>query len=207
MSYKHNEFKVGQDGDLSTTLGMDWTPRRGRKRTFAQKRQQNKMLKSLALAVGFMAYPYAIGEAAIVRHDNTQVNHENNVYNINPEKVSGDFAYNRFKEFNLDSGYIANLLFGPKNATNASVLANLVQNKININGIVNGIKDGKIDGHLIFLSPEGIAVGASGVINAGQFTGIVPAKIDFDKLYNSTNAAVDITPDAINNLIAQDKAV
>ena len=134
MSYKHNEFKVGQDGDLSTKLGMDWTPRRGRKRPFAPKRQQNKMLKLLTLAVGFMAYPYGLGETAIVRHNDTQINPANNVYKIEPEKVSGEFAYNRFKEFNLDSGYIANLLFRNTDGE-ASVLANLVQSKININSV------------------------------------------------------------------------
>ena len=63
MSYKYNEFKVGQDGELPAAWGMEWTPRRGRKRPFAPKRQQNKMLKLLTLAVGFMAYPYGLGEA------------------------------------------------------------------------------------------------------------------------------------------------
>ncbi len=207
MSYKHNEFKVGQDGDLSTTLGMEWTPRRGRKRTFAQKRQQNKMLKSLALAVGFMAYPYGLGEATEIVPKNPgdagKIAHSGNVYSISPQAENGTFAYNRFDKFNLSSGEIANLLFG-----NSSTLANLVNNKINIEGIVNGIKGGQINGHLIFLSPEGIAVGASGVINAGQFTGIVPAKVDFDKLYNSENSN-NITAEAIGKLqnYANDKTI
>ena len=187
MSYKHNEFKVGQDGDLSTKLGMDWTPRRGRKRPFAPKRQQNKMLKLLTLAVGFMAYPYGLGEAAteIVPKnsaDTSKITQSGNVYRISPQADNGSFAYNRFEKFNLGSGDIANLLFG-----SSSTLANLVNNKISIDGIVNGIMGGQINGHLIFLSPNGIAVGASGVINAGQFTGIVPDAKEFEKLYNSNN--------------------
>ena len=190
MRYKYDEAPVGQAWDNSTS--MEWTPRRERRRTFAKKRQQKRILSSLALAVGFMAYPYGLSEAAIVKHDGTAVNHENNVYRINPEQVSGEFAYNRFREFNLDRGYIANLLFG-----NASTLANLVQNRISIDGIVNGIKDGRINGHLIFLSPDGIAVGASGVINAGQFTGLIPASKEFENLYNTEN---NITLEAINNL-------
>ena len=207
MSYKYNEFKVGQDEELPTAWGLEWTPRRGRKRTFAQKRQQNKMLKSLALAVGFMAYPYGLGEAAteIVPKGGTAISpSSDNVYQISPQADNGTFAYNRFEKFNLGSGDIANLLFG-----NSSTLANLVNNKINIEGIVNGIKDDQINGHLIFLSPEGIAVGASGVINAGQFTGIVPDVKEFEKLYNSQNAGADITVDnvmALNNY-ANDKTI
>ena len=54
----------------------------------------------------------------------------------------------------------------------------------------------------MFLSPDGIAVGSSGVINAGQFTGIVPNKVDFDKLYNSTQPNTDITLAAIDTIKA-----
>lgn len=67
-------------------------------------------------------------------------------------------------------------------------LANLVDNKININGTVNALRDGKIGGNLYFLSPNGIAVGASGVINAGSFTGMSVDKSYFDKLSGITSA-------------------
>ncbi|WP_303839130.1 hypothetical protein [Selenomonas ruminantium] len=195
MRYKYDEATVGQAFDNSTS--MEWTPRRERRRTFAKKRQQKRILSSLALAVSFMAYPYGIGEAAtdIVPKDSSdagKIAHSGNVYSISPQKDTGTLAYNRFEKFNLASGDIANLLFG-----NSSTLANLVQNRINIDGIVNGIKDGKINGHLIFLSPDGIAVGASGVINAGQFTGLIPDSKEFENLYNTEN---NITLEAINNL-------
>ena len=84
--------------------------------------------------------------------------------------------------------------------TTASTLANLVNNRVTINGIVNAVKGGAIDGHLIFLSPNGIAVGSSGVINAGQFTGIVPTPEAFNKLYNTQTPATDITLAAINQI-------
>lgn len=62
-----------------------------------------------------------------------------------------------------------------------------------------------------FLSPNGIAVGAKGIINAGSFTGIVPTQTNFDKLYNSANPATDITLNAVNTIrdgaYANDKAI
>ncbi|SDO87442.1 leukotoxin LktA like protein [Selenomonas ruminantium] len=153
-----------------------------------------RILASLTMAAGMLA-PVGVGEAAIVDKSGNTLTPEGKVYNINPEKVSDNFAYNRFKQFSLDAGYIANLRFG-----SAYILANLVNEKVSINGIVNAVRNNAIDGHLMFLSPNGIAVGSTGVINAGQFTGIVPAQADFDKLYNSTNPTVDITLKAIETL-------
>ena len=69
-----------------------------------------------------------------------------------------------------------------------NTLANLVDNKISINGVVNALRDGKIGGNLYFVSPNGIAVGSTGVINAGSFTGIAADKEYFDKLSGLTDA-------------------
>ena len=184
------------------------TRSRKQSRSKTKTLEMRRVLASLTMAAGILAMPFNVGEAAIARKDGVTgptITNTNNVYNIDPEKVvSKDFAYNRFKEFSLDKGQIANLKFG-----NASTLANLVNSKVTINGIVNAVKDGKIDGHLLFLSPNGIAVGASGVINAGQFTGIVPTQTAFDKLYNSANPATDITLAAVQNLntYASDKTI
>lgn len=182
--------------------------KRNRKKPDVTTREMGPRLffASLAIAAGIFTYPFDIGEAAIVDKNGQTINPTGNVYDIAPQKVSGDLAYNRFSEFSLDAGSIANLRFG-----DASTLANLVNSQININGIVNAIKGGQIGGHLVFLSPDGIAVGSSGVINAGQFTGIVPNKVDFDKLYNSTQPDIDITLAAINTIkagsYANDKSI
>ena len=158
-----------------------------------QQMEPHLLLASLVMAAGIFAYPFDIGEAAIVRENGEVLDSIGQVHNIQPEQVvSNAFAYNRFKEFDLNQGHIANLMFG-----DASTLANLVNNQININGIVNAVRNGKIDGNLIFLSPDGIAVGASGVINAGQFTGLVPTRNDFDTLYNTP---ANITLAAVNSL-------
>ena len=47
---------------------------------------------------------------------------------------------------------------------------NVVKNKINIDGVVNAIKDNKIGGDVYFFSNAGIAVGSHGVFNVGRLT-------------------------------------
>ena len=104
------------------------------------------------------------------------------VQQITTDKVAG---INQFKKFSLDDGHIANMHFNQKGQT-ASVenLVNLVQERIEINGMVNAVKNGKIDGNLYFLSPNGMAVGSTGVINAGKFTALVPGNAYWFKLWD-----------------------
>ena len=76
---------------------------------------------------------------------------KNNVYNIEVPKsgrLSKQVGVNKFKDFTLDQGQIANMQFGT-----LQTVANLVDNKININGTVNALRDGKIGGNLCFLNP------------------------------------------------------
>ena len=178
--------------------------KRGRKSSRSKTKQLElrRILASLTMAAGILASPFSVGEAAITRENGTVLDGSGTVHNIDPEKVvSTDFAYNRFKQFNLDAGHIANLKFSD-GTTTAATLANLVNNQVTINGIVNAVKGGAIDGHLIFLSPNGIAVGSTGVINAGSFTGIVPTKDAFDKIYNANNsdASATITQKAVEDI-------
>ena len=119
----------------------------------ARQAEPRWILASLAMAAGIFAAPFGVAEAAIVDKSGNTINPTDNVYNIDPEKVNGVFAYNRFQQFGLDAGYIANLNF-----KEASTLANLVNSKISIIGIVKAVAGGKIDGHLMFLSPDGIAI-------------------------------------------------
>ena len=110
---------------------------------------------------------------------------KNKVYNIEVQKkLSNQVGVNKFKDFNLSKGHIANIQFDK-----LQTLANLVDNKISINGTVNALRDGKIGGNLYFLSPNGIAVGASGVINAGVFTGAAVDKSYFDKVSKIDSAS------------------
>ncbi len=106
------------------------------------------------------------------------------VTNITPDRTvnGGKTAINQFAKFELDSGNIANL-----HLQKANTLVNFVDSKASINGIVNAVKDNKIGGNLYFLSPNGIAVGSSGVINAGQVGLIVPTKNSYKEMLKMDN--------------------
>ena len=102
--------------------------KRGRKpsRSKTKQLELRRILASLTMAAGILAMPFSVGEAAIVRKEGTgpAIAPNGNVYNIDPEGSNGNFAYNRFKEFNLPQDQIANLKFG-----NAATLANLVNSQ------------------------------------------------------------------------------
>ena len=79
---------------------------------------------------------------------------------------------NRFKTFEVGAGQIANLYFktSATDTNHLNTLVNTVQEQISISGTVNGIKDGNVGGNLYFLSPAGMVIGSTGVINAGSLT-------------------------------------
>lgn len=57
--------------------------------------------------------------------------------------------------------------------TNTNHLVNFVDNKISVNGTVNALKGSKVGGNLYFVSPKGMIVGKTGVINAGSLTAVI----------------------------------
>lgn len=93
-------------------------------------------------------------------------------------------AVNRFDQFNVSAGDIANMYFQSTelkgSTTWANNLVNFVNDRINVAGTVNAIKDSKIGGNLFFLSSNGMAVTGSGVINAGSLYVMTPTE-DFMK--------------------------
>ncbi len=93
-------------------------------------------------------------------------------------------AVNRFDQFNVSAGDIANMYFQSTalqgTDTWAKNLVNFVNNRIDVAGTVNAIKDSKIGGNLFFLSSKGMAVTNSGVINAGSLYVMTPTE-DFMK--------------------------
>ena len=102
------------------------------------------------------------------------------VTDIFAEKVVGNVAINQFKEFQLDANNIANMYFGKDKDGNAGNLVNFVESRIDINGTVNAIQNKKIGGNLFFFSSDGMAVGKTGVINAGALYVATPTKTAFD---------------------------
>lgn len=113
---------------------------------------------------------------------NTTVNVNGNISDIHTGTVSGQTGFNSFSNFDVYQGHTANLYL-PEGTKN---LINLVHDKIsNIDGVLNAFKDGKIGGNVFFLNPNGIAVGASGVINVGTLTLATPTKEFMDNVISS----------------------
>lgn len=116
----------------------------------------------------------------------TGVTGNNGIYNIDPGMVSGDVGYRQYTDFDLSAGHTANLIFqGYKNGEirNINSFINLVQNQIKVNGILNTMRGNNFfNGHAIFISPNGLTVGSSGVLNVGQLSVIAPTQNKFNEL-------------------------
>ena len=109
------------------------------------------------------------------------VSFNNGVADVFAGKVVGDVAINKFAEFQLDANNIANMYFGTIKDGNAANLVNFVDSRIDINGTVNAIQNKKIGGNLFFFSSDGMAVGKTGVINAGALYVATPTRTKFDE--------------------------
>ena len=86
-------------------------------------------------------------------------------YDITNQQVKDGNALNKFNDFGIKQHDVANLHMGEANHQ-----INVVKNKIDIDGVVNAIKDNQIGGDVYFFSNAGIAVGATGVFNVGRLT-------------------------------------
>ena len=152
---------------------------------FARYIKKRRAMLAMALtSLTFLASPFNAHASNITTKDGVALTAKDNVYDVAiQQKLSDKVGVNKFTNFELDGGHIANIQFDK-----LTTVANLVDNRVSINGVVNALRDGKIGGNLYFLSPEGIAVGATGVINAGSFTGIAADKEYFDKLSGMTDA-------------------
>lgn len=137
---------------------------------------------SAVTAIGFVMQPVAALASTITRTDGgLNVSFNNGVADVFAGKVVGDVAINKFAEFQLDANNIANMYFGMSETSNSAAnLVNFVDSRIDINGTVNAIQNQKIGGNLFFFSSDGMAVGQSGVINAGALYVATPTKTAFD---------------------------
>ncbi len=147
-----------------------------------QKRNERFNLQKAVLAMlatGMVAWPSfsPVYATTITRTDSgPAVVVDGNVHKVYAGQAVGNTGVNRFSDFNIDSGHIANLYFGrtASNTAEFNTLMNFVDNRININGTVNAIRGSGVGGHLFFLSPNGMVVGASGAINTGSLTVMTP---------------------------------
>ena len=123
-------------------------------------------------------------------------------YELRPDAINKDalVGFKQFQDFKLSEGEIANFIFqalqhgrGPNGEqqhifTDINTFVNFVQNQGEIKGIVNAVQSLggglKSDGNLVFISPYGMIVGSSGVLNVGSLQVLTPSVGDFDKMRN-----------------------
>ena len=111
------------------------------------------------------------------------------IFNIAPQyhNPSGDVGFRQYENFNLSEGDIANLIY-KYGSQDISSFVNFVQNKIDINGIVNTMRDGQfVNGNAVFVSPNGMVIGKSGVLNVGSLSVVTPTEEAYNKFTGNKN--------------------
>lgn len=170
---------------------------RNQTKTLEQQKHDLDLARKVLTAVtafSFIGNPFAAMASTVTRVPDAaggEIKFDKNVANIYAEQMKGDTAVNRFQDFKIDAGDIANMYFQSTalqgTDTWAKNLVNFVNNRIDVAGTVNAIKENKIGGNLFFLSKDGMAVTGSGVINAGSLTVLTPtldAMKEFQELKN-----------------------
>ena len=131
----------------------------------------------------------------------TGVTGNNGVYNIDPTALitGSDIGYRKYIDFILSQGDIANLIF-KYGDTDISTFINLVDNKISINGIINSMRHGNFyNGRAIFVSPNGMVIGSSGVINVGSLGVYTPTAAVYNDYKNNPHADLNVLKASNNN--------
>ena len=130
----------------------------------------------------------------------TTINANGSVTNITTATTRGATAFNSFDHFTVGEGNTVNLVV-PDSASN---LVNLVHNaQAQVNGTLNGIQGGKIGGNIIFADPQGMVVGAKGVVNVGSLTITTPSTSQMAELDRIAHQGTQTETDqALADLVA-----
>ena len=131
----------------------------------------SKKLSKMSIAALVIAFSIATGARA---GDITGITGVSGVFDISPSRINGEAGLREYTNFRLDQGEVANLIFKYGNQ-DISKFVNLVDNQININGLVNTVRNGQFyPGEAIFVSPNGMVVGETGVLNVGSLSVLTP---------------------------------
>ena len=165
---------------------------------------------SAVTALSFLGNPFGALAATITDASGKPIDGSNGVYNIYAQKVHDKTGVNQFQDFKVNGNEIANMYFKQESGTAwVDNLVNFVDSRIDINGTVNAVKNNKIGGNLFFLSPDGMAVGKTGVINTGSLYVLAPARSmttdtdEFSRRYEGLKGAFtsgSATADTLNSL-------
>jgi filamentous hemagglutinin family protein len=110
------------------------------------------------------------------------------VTSVNTATVSGANAFNSFSSFNVPASNTTNLYL----PTGTANLINIVRDqRTNIDGILNAIKDGRIGGNVWFANPNGFIVGSGGVVNVGSLNVSTPSQQFVDNFFLSPGSPDD----------------
>lgn len=125
----------------------------------------------------------------------TGVTGVNGTFNVNPTEVHGSTGFRNYNNFDVAKGDVANMVFG----SNYDKFINLVGNQVNIYGILNSTDalGNFANGHAIFVTPQGMVVGASGVVNVGALSVFTPGTLPSIGSFGSTQKDIDT---ALGNL-------
>lgn len=117
----------------------------------------------------------------------TQLTTVGNITDVTTSTVSNGNAFNSFSQFQVGQGDTVNLHV----PDSAQRLLNVVHDgPVNVDGIVNGYKNGKIGGDVYFADPYGFVVGKTGSVNVGSLTVRTPTKDATEKLIDQ-NGHID----------------
>ncbi len=124
---------------------------------------------------------------AVIKHPGT---HD---YQIRPDLYNGKVGFKEFNKLDLSNGDVLNFIFQAYRGSvpesqywDIDTFVNFVNSQINIKGVVNTLNtfagELKQNGNLVFISPEGMVVGASGVLNVGSLSVFTPTTDAFNTL-------------------------
>ncbi len=165
------------------------------------------------LLVMQQSFTYQVVASTITSANGTVINPTGNTYNIKPDAVNGKTGYKQFDKIDLSANDILNFIYNyttqnvdvqwnAQNGTHSIItnkqvdvpidtFVNLVNQGVNINGIVNALESVggnlKTDGHLMFITPGGMTIGSSGVLNVGTLSVVAPTQSSYNSLSDYLN--------------------
>jgi len=108
------------------------------------KKTQRRIIASLMTGVFMLQQTMAL---SVVASEISGFSQTSGVFNIDPTAKGDGIGFRQYQNFNLSKGDIANLNFADINT-----FVNLVDNQININGLVNSVRgNGFYNGRAVFL--------------------------------------------------------
>ena len=103
---------------------------------------------------------------------------------VTTQTIKNNNAFNSFKKFNVDKGNTVNLVV-PSKTDN---LINLIHDeKTDIEGTLNSVKNNQIGGNVFLVNPHGITVGKEGSVNVGSLTAVTPTTDYMNNFFESSD--------------------